>query len=31
VKDLESFKAAFANIGKNNCGGCHEKYRLKKS
>ena len=31
VKDLESFKAAFANIGKNDCGGCHEKYRLKKS
>lgn len=31
VKDLETFKAAFANIGKNDCGGCHEKYRLKKS
>ena len=31
VKDLDSFKAAFANIGKNDCGGCHEKYRLKKS
>ena len=31
VKDLESFKAAFGNIGKNDCGGCHEKYRLKKS
>jgi len=31
VKDLGSFKAAFANIGKNDCGGCHEKYRLKKS
>jgi len=30
VKDLQSFKAAFANIGKNDCGGCHEKYRLKK-
>jgi cytochrome c556 len=30
VKDLESFKAAFSNIGKNDCGGCHEKYRLKK-
>jgi cytochrome c556 len=30
VKDLDSFKAAFTNIGKNNCGGCHEKYRLKK-
>ena len=31
LKDLESFKAAFGNIGKNDCGGCHEKYRLKKS
>jgi cytochrome c556 len=30
VKDLDSFKAAFTNIGKNVCGGCHEKYRLKK-
>ena len=30
VKDLESFKAAFGNIGKNDCGGCHEKYRVKK-
>ena len=30
VKDLNSFKAAFANIGKNDCGGCHDKYRLKK-
>jgi cytochrome c556 len=29
VKDLDSFKAAFGNIGKNDCGGCHEKYRLK--
>jgi cytochrome c556 len=29
VKDLDSFKAAFTNIGKNDCGGCHEKYRLK--
>ena len=25
VKDLDSFKAAFGNIGKNDCGGCHEK------
>jgi len=31
VTDLESFKAAFGSIGKNDCGGCHEKYRVKKS
>ncbi len=31
VTDLDSFKAAFSNIGKNDCGGCHEKYRVKKS
>ena len=31
VKDLDSFKAAFGNIGKNDCGACHEKYRIKKS
>lgn len=31
VKDLESFKAAFGNIGKNDCGACHELYRAKKS
>jgi cytochrome c556 len=30
VTDLDSFKTAFGNIGKNDCGGCHEKYRLKK-
>jgi len=31
VKDLDSFKAAIGPIGKNDCGGCHEIYRLKKS
>lgn len=31
VKDLDSFKAAIGPIGKNDCGGCHEEYRLKKS
>jgi cytochrome c556 len=31
VKDLESFKKAFGNIGKNDCGSCDEKYRLKQS
>ncbi len=30
VKDLASFKTAFGQIGKNDCGGCHELYRLKK-
>jgi len=30
VTDLDSFKAAFGNIGKNDCGGCHQDYRLKK-
>jgi cytochrome c556 len=28
VKDLDSFKAAFGNMGKL-CGGCHEVYRVK--
>jgi cytochrome c556 len=31
VKDLDSFKAAIADIGKNDCGSCHQTYRLKKS
>ena len=31
VKDLDSFKAAFSNIGKNDCGACHEHYRQKKT
>ena len=31
VTDLNSFKASFGSIGKNDCGGCHEKYRIKKS
>jgi cytochrome c556 len=29
VKDLDSFKTAFGNIGKNDCGGCHQLYRAK--
>lgn len=27
--DLETFKVAFGNMGKN-CGGCHETFRVKK-
>ncbi len=30
VTDLDSFKAAFGNLGKD-CGGCHQTYRIKKS
>jgi cytochrome c556 len=30
VKDLDSFKAALTNIGKNDCGACHQIYRQKK-
>lgn len=29
VKDLDSFKMAYSNIGKNDCGGCHQLYRAK--
>jgi cytochrome c556 len=28
VKDLDSFKAALGDIGKNDCGACHQLYRL---
>jgi cytochrome c556 len=31
VKDLDTFKAAMADIGKNDCGGCHQNYRIKKN
>jgi cytochrome c556 len=31
VKDLDTFKAAFGDIGKNGCGGCHQLDRAKKS
>jgi cytochrome c556 len=31
VKDVDTLKAALGNLGKNDCGGCHETYRLKKS
>jgi cytochrome c556 len=31
VKDLDSFKASMGDIGKNECGGCHQTYRIKKS
>lgn len=30
VKDVDSLKAALGNIGKNDCGSCHQEYRLKK-
>jgi cytochrome c556 len=30
VKDVDSLKAAVGTIGKNDCGGCHEIYRVKK-
>ena len=31
VKDLDTFKATWGALLKNDCGGCHEKYRAKKS
>jgi cytochrome c556 len=31
VKDLDSLKATWGAFAKDNCGGCHEKYRAKKS
>jgi len=31
VKDLDSLKASWGGFAKENCGGCHEKYRAKKS
>jgi cytochrome c556 len=31
VKDLDTLKATWGGFAKNNCGGCHEKYRAKKS
>lgn len=30
VKNLATFKAAFGNIGKNDCGACHQIYRAQK-
>jgi cytochrome c556 len=30
VKDVDTLKAALGNIGKNDCGGCHQIYRIKK-
>jgi cytochrome c556 len=30
VKDVDSLKAALGPLGKNDCGSCHETYRVKK-
>jgi cytochrome c556 len=30
VTDMDTLKAALGNIGKNDCGGCHQIYRVKK-
>jgi cytochrome c556 len=31
VKDVDTLKTAVGTIGKNDCGGCHQEYRAKKS
>jgi len=31
IKDADGFKAKWGAFAKDNCGGCHEKYRQKKS
>ena len=31
VKDVDAFKATWGPLLRDNCGGCHEKYRQKKS
>jgi cytochrome c556 len=31
IKDADTFKAKWGGFAKDNCGGCHEKYRQKKS
>lgn len=31
IKDADTFKAKWGAFTKDNCGGCHEKYRAKKS
>ena len=30
VKDVDTLKAAMGNIGKNDCGACHQIYRVQK-
>jgi len=30
VTDLDSFRAAFGPLTKDNCGGCHKEYRIKR-
>src|SRR5262249_53775663 len=31
VKDLDGLKSTWGPLLKDNCGGCHEKYRVKKN